>query len=101
MAKAQTIRGSKPKVAIPKEPDPPNEPMTMPEPTPEIPAPTTVTPEPFARDQSSNVEEFTTDDQGRYVATSLNYRELFVRIGGARYEHVDETPSGHWIYAKS
>ncbi len=118
MAKKATIRGHKPPVVIPVEPEV-NESLTAPldpvivEGAPDASAPSgdtppaegsvssTVSVEPFARDQVSDVEEFTTDEHGRYVATSLKFRELFVRIGGTRYEHTAETPDGRWIFAKS
>lgn len=120
MAKKATIRGHKPKVEIPVEPEvndsgmAPLDPVIVedepvrgdtPDSTPLESAPaapaSTITPEPFARDQASHVVEFTTDAQGRYVAMTKDYRELFVRIGGARFEHVDEDDQGRWVYAKS
>lgn len=45
-------------------------------------------------------EDFTVNEHGQYVAPKGS-RELFIRIHGARYEHVGETPDGRWVYAQS
>jgi hypothetical protein len=46
------------------------------------------------------VIEYSVDEEGRYVAPK-QIKDLFIMIGGARYEHVAETPDGRWVYARS
>ena len=43
---------------------------------------------------------FSYDELGRAVSED-GKRDLFVRIGGARWEHVTETKDGKWVYVKS
>ncbi len=43
---------------------------------------------------------FMNDEHGRYVAPKGS-KELFIYVGGARYEHVSETADGRWVYAAS
>jgi len=43
---------------------------------------------------------FTVDEHGRYVGPK-GHRELFIKVLGARHEHVSETADGRWVYAKS
>lgn len=45
-------------------------------------------------------DDFTVNEHGQYVAPKGS-RELFIRIHGARYEHVGETADGRWVYAQS
>jgi len=45
-------------------------------------------------------EPFTSDEHGRIVAPKGS-RELFIRVGGNRYEHVGETSDGRWVYQPS
>lgn len=46
------------------------------------------------------VIEYGVDAEGRLVAPK-QIKDLFIMIGGQRYEHVAETPDGLWVYARS
>lgn len=48
----------------------------------------------------SEPEAITFDERGRCIAPKGS-RELFIRVGGARYEHVGETEDGRWVYEPS
>lgn len=62
-------------------------------------APVIPDPEPEPDEAAAPASTFSLDGD-RYVAED-GTRDLFVRIGGVRYEHVADTDDGKWVYARS